>query len=131
MKKSKLPLSPHLQIYKPQLTSVLSISHRFAGIFLLLLLPVLLAWILCLALGENAYNSFINFATTKFMKTYFVLVIFSIVYHLLNGVRHIFWDLGYGLNIKISSIFGSIIVLVTLVVTLISILEIFHETNFF
>tara|TARA_B100000242_G_C42993164_1_gene461146 strand:+ start:705 stop:1100 length:396 start_codon:yes stop_codon:yes gene_type:complete len=131
MKKSKLPLSPHLQIYKPQLTSVLSISHRFAGIFLLLLLPVLLAWILCLALGENAYNSFINFATTKFMKTYFVLVVFSIVYHLLNGVRHIFWDLGYGLNIKISSIFGSIIVLVTLVVTLISILEIFHETNFF
>ena len=131
MKKNKLPLSPHLQIYKPQLTSVLSISHRFAGIFLLLLLPILLVWILCLALGENAYNSFIGFATTKFMKTYFILVIFSIVYHLLNGVRHIFWDLGYGLNIKISSIFGSIIVLVTLVVTLISILEIFHETNFF
>lgn len=131
MKKNKLPLSPHLQIYKPQLTSVLSISHRFAGIFLLLLLPVLLVWILCLALGENAYNSFISFATTKFMKIYFVLVVFSIVYHLLNGVRHLFWDLGYGLNIKISSIFGSIIVLITLVVTLISILEIFHETNFF
>ena len=125
MKKSKLPLSPHLQIYKPQLTSVLSISHRFAGIFLLMLFPISLAWIFCLTAGENAYNIYINLLSTKLMKVYFVLVIFSLVYHLLNGVRHLFWDLGYGLNIKSSSIFGSMIVLITLFVTLISIIEIF------
>tara|TARA_B100001027_G_scaffold130870_1_gene90599 strand:+ start:201 stop:578 length:378 start_codon:yes stop_codon:yes gene_type:complete len=125
MKKSKLPLSPHLQIYKPQLTSVLSISHRFAGIFLLMLFPISLAWVFCLTAGENAYNIYINLLSTKLMKVYFVLVIFSLVYHLLNGVRHLFWDLGYGLNIKSSSIFGSMIVLITLFVTLISIIEIF------
>lgn len=125
MKKSKLPLSPHLQIYKPQLTSVLSISHRFAGIFLLMLFPISLAWIFCLTAGENAYNIYINLLSTKLMKVYFVLVIFSLVYHLLNGIRHLFWDLGYGLNIKSSSIFGSMIVLITLFVTLISIIEIF------
>tara|TARA_B100000989_G_scaffold298318_1_gene287066 strand:+ start:7116 stop:7496 length:381 start_codon:yes stop_codon:yes gene_type:complete len=125
MKKSKLPLSPHLQIYKPQLTSVLSISHRFAGIFLLMLFPISLAWVFCLTAGENAYNIYINLLSTKLMKVYFVLVIFSLVYHLLNGIRHLFWDLGYGLNIKSSSIFGSMIVLITLFVTLISIIEIF------
>tara|TARA_X000000950_G_C13480225_1_gene483454 strand:+ start:179 stop:574 length:396 start_codon:yes stop_codon:yes gene_type:complete len=131
MKKSKLPLSPHLQIYKPQLTSVLSISHRFAGIFLLILFPISLAWILCLSIGENAYNLFVDIVTTKIMKIYFVLVILSLVYHLLNGLRHLFWDLGYGLNIRSSTIFGSIIVVITFFATLISILEIFNETNFF
>lgn len=125
MKKSKLPLSPHLQIYKPQLTSVLSISHRFAGIFLLMLFPLSLAWVFCLIAGENAYKIYINLVSSKLMKVYFVLVTFSLVYHLLNGIRHLFWDLGYGLNIKSSSIFGSMIVLITLFVTLISIIEIF------
>lgn len=124
-KKSKLPLSPHLQIYKPQLTSVLSISHRFAGIFLLMLFPLSLAWIFCLTAGENAYSMYVNLISTKLMKVYFILVIFSLVYHLLNGIRHLFWDLGFGVNIKSSSIFGSMIVLITLFITLISILEIF------
>ena len=54
------PISPHLQIYKPQLTSVLSITHRGTGIFLCLGILLLTTWLVCLALGEESYNIFIS-----------------------------------------------------------------------
>ena len=119
MKKNNLPISPHLQIYRPQLTSVLSISHRISGFFLVLLLPLIIIWLSCLLIGEFAYESFINFLSLKISKFFLIMICFGFLYHMFNGIRHIFWDFGIGVEIKISSIWGIIILLSTSIITII------------
>ena len=119
MKKTNLPISPHLQIYRPQLTSVLSISHRISGFFLVLLLPLIMIWLGCLLIGEFAYQSLINFLSLKISKFFLIMICFGFSYHMLNGIRHIFWDFGIGVEIKVSGIWGIIILLLTSFVTII------------
>ncbi len=119
MKKTNLPISPHLQIYRPQLTSVLSISHRISGFFLVLLLPLIMIWLGCLLIGEFAYQSLINFLSLKISKFVLIMICFGFSYHMLNGIRHIFWDFGIGVEIKVSGIWGVVILLLTSFVTII------------
>ena len=93
------PLSPHLQIYKWQLTSIMSIGHRASGIALSLGSFLLVIWLVTLATGPE-YFSHVN----KVISHWFgqlVLFGFSVVlfYHMLNGVRHLSWDLGYGFDL--------------------------------
>ena len=110
MKKSELPISPHLQIYKPQITSILSITHRITGLCLNFLILFVSLWLLSLSLGENVYSYFIMFSNTIFMKLIMSVSIFGLSYHAMNGIRHIFWDFGFFLDKLSSSIFGIIIV---------------------
>ena len=98
MKKSELPISPHLQIYKPQITSILSITHRITGLCLNFLILFVSLWLLSLSLGENVYSYFIMFSNTIFMKLIMSVSIFGLSYHAMNGIRHIFWDFGFFLN---------------------------------
>ena len=113
MKKSELPISPHLQIYKPQITSILSIAHRLTGFCLNFLIVFASLWLLSLSLGEPFYQHFIEFSDTIFMKLVMSVSIFGLSYHAMNGIRHIFWDFGFLLSNSSALISGIIVVSLT------------------
>ncbi|MEN8237152.1 MAG: succinate dehydrogenase, cytochrome b556 subunit [Pseudomonadota bacterium] len=92
----KRPLSPHLQIYKPQLTSVLSIMHRLTGVFLSAGAVVFALWILSLAQGPEYFKCMQWFTYHFIGRTFLLAWTFAFFYHLCNGIRHLFWDAGYG-----------------------------------
>ena len=123
MKKSELPISPHLQIYKPQITSILSITHRITGVCLNFLIIFVSLWLLSLSLGENIYNNFIEFSNTIFMKLVMSISIFGLSYHAMNGIRHIFWDFGFFLNNSSALISGIIVVLSAFVLSILLIFK--------
>lgn len=97
---SERPLSPHLQIYKPQMTSMLSILHRMTGAALVLsLFPFL--WMLgALAAGPDAWDLFIDCMSSLLGLLVLAGWSFCIIYHALNGVRHLIWDMGYLFKIE-------------------------------
>ncbi len=99
MNKSPRPLSPHLQVYKPQLTSMLSIMHRITGLFLSLGLMVFVYWLYRLATDLIIANEVIDFFQTGFGFILLYAWIFAFAYHLCNGIRHLFWDVGKGFSI--------------------------------
>ena len=119
MKNTKLPISPHLQIYKPQITSVLSITHRITGFFLSLTLPLLLLWLFCIFLGLSAYSSFITFFSYTPLKLILIPITYAFSYHMLNGIRHLIWDCGYGFSLRFSSISGVLIVTLSILITIV------------
>lgn len=90
------PLSPHLQIYKPQISSVLSILHRITGTALGIGLLLLCWWLIALAAGPDAYKTVSKFIGSLFGRFIMLGFTWALFYHLLNGVRHLGWDLGYG-----------------------------------
>lgn len=94
------PLSPHLLIYRPQLTSMMSISHRLSGAALASGSLLLVWWIVALATGPE-YYAFVQMIMTS-IPGQIVLFGFTaaIFYHLSNGIRHLFWDFGYGLSLE-------------------------------
>jgi len=100
MSADKRPLSPHLQVYKPQLTSIMSISHRATGIALSIGTLLLVWWLLALAGGADSFATVQGFMGSWF--GYLVLFGFSfcLMYHLCNGIRHLFWDAGYGFELE-------------------------------
>ncbi len=112
------PISPHLQVYKPQITSVLSIFHRITGVALTFGLILLVAWIFTLSLGEDYFEYFV-----MFIKSWFGLLIlfgftFALNYHLCNGIRHLFWDAGYGYEIETVHKSGLAVLVVSFVLTI-------------
>ncbi|GHD39240.1 succinate dehydrogenase, cytochrome b556 subunit [Thalassobaculum fulvum] len=100
MSADRRPLSPHLQIYKPQLTSVLSISHRITGIALAVGTLLLTWWLLAAAAGPDAFAAVQGFLGS--WLGYLILFGFSyaLMYHLCAGIRHLFWDAGYGFELE-------------------------------
>ena len=118
MKLVKRPLSPHLQVYKPQLTSVLSITHRGTGVFLSLGALVLTYWLVSLAVSEELFNSFHLHTTFWYGKLFLIGFVFSLYYHLANGIRHLFWDIGLGLEISTTYKSGYLIIFISVVLTL-------------
>lgn len=112
------PLSPHLTIYKPQITSVLSISHRLAGIALFLGTWLLAVWIILNAYGcGDCINALISSGLGKF---FLFLWSAALYYHLLNGIRHLFWDVGLGFKIATVNKSGIAVILGTLALLLIT-----------
>ena len=112
------PISPHLQVYKPQITSVLSIFHRITGVAMTFGLILLVAWIFTLSLGEEYFEYFV-----MFIKSWFGLLIlfgftFALNYHLCNGIRHLFWDAGYGYEIETVHKSGLAVLVVSCVLTI-------------
>jgi len=94
------PVSPHLQVYRPQLTSVLSVLHRLTGIILSLSSVGLSLWLISLALGEEAYAGFMKAVGGWGGFVFVTILIFCIYYHLFNGIRHLFWDWGLGFSLR-------------------------------
>lgn len=98
--KANRPLSPHLTIYRPQLTSVLSILHRITGIGLIVSIILMISWFVGLSLGPLQLNFIENIFNSIFIQLVLVVSVWSLWYHTCTGVRHLIWDLGYGLEIK-------------------------------
>lgn len=94
------PLSPHLQIYRPQLTSVLSISHRISGVALSAGLVVVVAWLLALAAGPEAFALLNGLFSSLPVMIVMILWTAALFYHLLNGIRHLLWDAGWLLDLR-------------------------------
>ena len=115
MKKQDLPLSPHLQIYKPQITSLLSISHRISGVALNFVLIIFVLGLLCITLGESYFELLISLINSFPIKIIIFLAILSFSYHFLNGIRHIIWDFGFLLGNRSSAIFGYFIIATSII----------------
>jgi succinate dehydrogenase / fumarate reductase cytochrome b subunit len=94
------PLSPHLQVYRWQLTSVLSITHRATGLVLSAALLPLVGWLLAAAAGPGSLATANAFFASIPGVLLLVAVSFSFFYHLCNGIRHLVWDAGYWLEIR-------------------------------
>jgi len=94
------PLSPHLSIHKKVLTAVFSIFHRLTGIFLTLGSFLLVFWFLSILIGENFYNYFQNISSNFIFKVILFFWTLAFFYHLFNGIRYLFWSMGYGLNLN-------------------------------
>ena len=114
---NKNPLSPHLQIYKWQISSLLSITHRISGVINLLALILIFFWIVLLSLGESNYNLFLSTINSFFGKFILIGFTWSMSFHLLSGIRHLFWDFGYGYEIKTANISGIIVIIFSLAMT--------------
>lgn len=111
------PLSPHLQVYRPQMTSVMSIMHRAAGIVLTTGTLVMTAWLVSLAMGAESYGMVAAFLAHPLGQ--FVLFGYSValIYHALNGIRHLGWDIGIGLTIPEVYRNGQLVLILTVVLT--------------
>lgn len=120
MEISERPISPHLQIYKPQLTAVLSILHRATGVFLTLGTLLLVYWVLSLATGSEPYANAQAFFGSAFGRLILFPWVFSLFYHLCNGIRHLFWDAGFGFEIRTVYATGTIVLVASLILTLIT-----------
>ena len=119
MNDSKNPLSPHLQIYRWHISSLLSITHRISGVINLLALFLIFFWLIFLSLGENNYQSFLLIINSFIGKFILIGFTWSMSFHLLSGIRHLVWDLGYGFEIKTANITGAIVIISSLALTII------------
>ncbi|HUC70919.1 MAG TPA: succinate dehydrogenase, cytochrome b556 subunit [Stellaceae bacterium] len=114
------PLSPHLQIYRWQLTSVMSILHRASGVALCAGGVLLVWWLVAAASGPEAYSS-----VQDFLGSWLGIVLLlgwsaALFYHLSNGIRHLVWDTGHALDLRSTYLGGWIVVAATAVLTAIA-----------
>jgi len=117
---SARPLSPHLQVYRPQVTSVLSIFHRFSGLVLSAASLLLVYWLAALAGGEAAYNSARELLGTWWSIVILFLATLAFYYHLANGIRHLYWDSGRGFELPAVYASGWTVVIATCVLTVLT-----------
>jgi succinate dehydrogenase / fumarate reductase cytochrome b subunit len=112
------PLSPDLQIYRPQLTSVLSITHRLTGVALSIGSPLLVYWLIAAAAGPSGYAA-LHGVLASWLGLFLLLGwTFSLFFHLCNGIRHLFWDAGYGFDLKTIYASGWAVVAISIGLTL-------------
>ena len=119
MNDSKNPLSPHLQIYKWHISSLLSITHRISGVINLSALILIFFWLTLLSFGESNYELFLLIINSFFGKFILIGFTWSMSFHLLSGIRHLAWDMGYGFEIKTANISGIIVIITSLFLTII------------
>ena len=114
------PLSPHLQVYKPQITTILSILHRLTGVVLGAGALLLTWWLIAAVEGPESFAE-----VQSVMGSWLGLIVLfgftvAFFYHLANGVRHLFWDLGFGFELTTIRLTGWIVIVATVVLTLLS-----------
>jgi succinate dehydrogenase / fumarate reductase, cytochrome b subunit len=122
MRQAGRPLSPHLQIYKPQITSVLSISHRITGVALTVGTLLLVWWLLAAAAVPAAYAQAQAFIGSWLGILLLVGWAYALFFHLCNGIRHLVWDAGYGFDIATTYLTGWTVVAASAGLTLIAII---------
>ena len=111
------PLSPHLQVYRWQITMTMSILHRASGVILVVGAFALAWWLLALAAGGEAYANAAACLASPLGKLVLFGFTLSLVYHLLNGIRHLLWDAGFGFEIPEFYASGWTVVVLTVVLT--------------
>jgi succinate dehydrogenase / fumarate reductase cytochrome b subunit len=114
------PLSPHLQIYKPQISSGTSILHRITGIALSVGLLLMVWWLVAAATGPRAFAAAQGFVGSPIGLILMFGWTLALWYHFCNGIRHLFWDAGFGFDIKISHRNAYAVAIATVVLTVLS-----------
>jgi succinate dehydrogenase / fumarate reductase cytochrome b subunit len=118
MAKISRPLSPHLSVYRWPITMTLSIVHRVTGITLSVGLIILTIWLVALSTGTAAYEYIAALMQTVVGRLLLVNFSFMFFFHLCNGIRHLFWDVGKGFDIQHANISAWFVILVTIILTL-------------
>ena len=116
--KDKNPLSPHIQIYSWHISSLVSISHRITGVINILIITLICCWLAYLLLGNKNYEIIFNFFGTYIGKFLIVGSVWSFSFQALSEIRHLFWDLGFGFEIKTSNITGLLVIFGSLFLTI-------------
>jgi len=119
MKDNQNPISPHLQIYRWNISSLLSITHRIVGVANLLALFLIFLWLLTFSFGESNYELFLIVINSFFGKFILIGFSWSMSFHIISGLRHLAWDMGYGFEIKTANISGIIVIVSSLTLTVI------------
>ena len=118
MQEKNNPLSPHLQIYKWQISSLLSITHRIVGVINILAIIIICFLSLSLLLGTESYE-IINSLFKSFIGKFIVISIcWTFSFDILNELRHLLWDLGYGFDLKVAKITGIVTLLGSFALTI-------------
>ena len=112
------PLSPHIQIYSWNISSLISISHRITGVLNILALTLICFWIASMLLGSTSYEFIYNIFNSFFGKFLVIGITWSFSFQILSEIRHLFWDLGYGFEIKTSKISGAIVIFGSFIITI-------------
>ena len=124
MNKDNRPLSPHIQIYKPQITSIMSILHRITGVALYSGLILLCGLITYYTYQINMFDKDAVVCDCPITRAIIYIVMFawsfSLYYHLCNGIRHLFWDMGRGFEINTVRKSGVIVLIASFLLTLLS-----------
>jgi succinate dehydrogenase / fumarate reductase cytochrome b subunit len=119
MAQGQRPLSPHLQIYRPQITSILSILHRLTGVGLAIGAVVFAYWITAASYGEAAFGRANALIVSGGGRLVLFGLTFAFFYHFANGIRHLAWDAGYGFDLKTLHRTGIAVVVVAFAATLV------------
>ena len=114
------PLSPHLQVYKPQITSVLSIAHRMTGVGLGFGTLLIAWWLIAAAAGPEAFETARGFMASFIGRLVLLGFTVALFYHLANGIRHLFWDAGVGFELETVERSGWAVVAATVALTLVA-----------
>ena len=114
---NKNPLSPHIQIYKWHISSLVSISHRITGIINIVAITVICFWIASLLLGEASYEFTKIFLQSIFGKFIILALIWSFSFQILSEIRHLIMDLGYGFELKMTNVTGLLVIFGSFILT--------------
>lgn len=120
MAQNKRPLSPHLQVYRPQLTSTLSFLHRFTGVVLALGTLLLVYWLAAAAGGPESFETAQALIGSWLGQLFLLGWTYALFYHLCNGIRHLYWDAGFGFELPDVYRTGWAVVAASVVLTLAS-----------
>jgi len=116
---NKSPLSPHIQIYRWHISSLVSITHRITGIINIVVITLICLWVSLLLLGESKYET-INLLLNSLVGKFIILAItWSFSFQVLSEIRHLIMDLGYGFELKTTKISGSIVIVGSIIFTVI------------
>ena len=112
------PLSPHIQIYSWNISSLISISHRITGVINIIILTMVCFWIASFLFGSASYEFIKSILNSFFGKFLIIGITWSFSFQILSEIRHLFWDIGYGFEIKTSKISGFIVIFGSFIITI-------------
>ena len=122
MSSSHRPLSPHLQVYRPQITSMLSILHRLTGVGLVGGALIFTYWISSATYGPEAFDRAQALLGSWFGRLVLLGLVFALFFHLCNGIRHLAWDVGWGYEMPQLRASGLAVVIISLALTILTFL---------
>ena len=116
---NKSPLSPHIQVYRWQISSLVSISHRITGIINIIAITLICLWISLIFFSESNYET-INLLLNSMVGKFTILgITWSFSFQILSEIRHLFMDLGYGFELRTTKISGIIVIFGSVILTII------------
>ncbi len=114
----KKPLSPHIQIYRWHISSLVSITHRITGVINIILITIICIWVSLLLLGESNYEVIKYFLSSLLGKFFILGLTWSFSFQVLSEVRHLIMDFGYGFELRTSKVTGLIVIIGSIVLTI-------------